>query len=500
MSDYNHGEISPSLSEFLRLSARHNPVGIHLEVLAEHLTPVAACASLTQDGPGYLLESVVGGDTWGRYSIVGFEPEAFVRGAGDRFELVRGEVEEVRLGVDPWAELKQQLRLWNPAPQPGLPRFWGGAVGYVAYDMVRRFEPTVGPALREEGIDDFCFALGGPVVVFDNLKHSIRVVVPARLEASRSAESVYYEASDRIAAVVKRLCEPPPVELLAMPQKHDFAELPSSTFTHESFCDVVRRVQQAIRQGEVFQVVPSQRFTLPSRNEPLLNVYRRLRSLNPSPYMYYLNFPRVRVAGASPETLVRLTDRHAELRPIAGTRPRGRSPEEDERIAAELLRDQKELAEHVMLIDLGRNDLGRVCETGSVELNEQMGIERYSHVMHIVSNVQGVLEQRHDALDLLQSAFPAGTLSGAPKVRAMQLIDAFEPGPRGIYGGAIGYLSYQGNMDMAIAIRTVVERLGRLSVQAGAGIVLDSHPSSEYWETVNKAKAALIACGWNGSY
>jgi anthranilate synthase component 1 len=486
----------PGLDEFRRLAGEATVVPVTGERVCDTLTPVAAFATLVGDGPGFLLESVVGGEKWARFSFVGYEPDVVVRGVGDRFERVRGDEVEVERGVDPWTRLRELLAEYQPPRVDWLPRFWGGAVGYVSYDAVRRFEPTVGVPLPSDatGGYEFGFAVGGTVLVFDNLRQTVRVVVSVRTDrAEAELRAAYEEARRRIDEAFERVAAPAHVRTLEVPGSETGEELPDSSLDEASFRGAVEQIQEHIRAGDIFQAVLSQRFRIPAEDVDLLDVYRAMRVVNPSPYMYLVRLPEVGIAGASPETLVRLEDGVAEVRPIAGTRRRGPSDEEDARIADELLADPKERAEHVMLVDLGRNDLGRVCEPGTVKVTEEMGIERYSHVMHIVSNIAGRLAPEHDGIALLRATFPAGTLSGAPKVRAMQILDELEPEPRGVYGGAVGYIGFGGNLDVAIAIRTIVCRGDALWLQAGAGVVEASEPRAEYEETLHKASAGLVA-------
>lgn len=491
----------PSLKDFTLQAQGATVVPVSTELLADTLTPVLACAKVADGIGGYLLESVVGGEKWSRYSFVGFEPEVILRGAADRLETITAAGLKAQSGVNPWQVLQAELDAWHPPamPTPQLPRFWGGAVGYVGYDAVRSFEPHVGAPSRVGDEWEFCFAIGGTVLIFDNWRQTLRVVVPTRTGVSgESLEASYRRATARIDATLQKLQQPKMLRSLTLtPEAPTHTEpqdsLPASSFDQASYCAAVRRAQEHIRAGDIFQVVLSQRFSVPTTGVDCFDLYRALRVINPSPYMYFLRFPEVSVAGASPETLVRLESGVAEVRPIAGTRPRGRDAAEDGRIELELLADPKERAEHVMLVDLGRNDLGRIAIPGTVRLTESMAIERYSHVMHIVSNVSAKLAPGRGALDVLRATFPAGTLSGAPKVRAMQIIDELEPVRRGLYGGAVGYIGFDGNLDMAIAIRTLVQRGNEISLQAGAGVVEASDPQSEYQETVNKARAGLLS-------
>jgi anthranilate synthase component 1 len=495
-------DVRPTLEAFREQAAGGGVVPVVAEVLADTLTPVEAYGAVGGGEGSFLLESVVGGEKWARYSFVGFSPELIVRGIEDRFERVTpdGAVESEQV-EDPWDRLRQVLAGYRPAAGAdldALPRFWGGAVGYVSYDAVRRFEPTVGqdnPHVPDNY--DFVFAIGGTLLVFDNLRQTLSVVVPARVGSAQQGgadvEQAYRAATARIDDALDRLGQPVRLSRMPPPRRDLAVSVPPSSFSRDDFLAAVERCKEYIRAGDIFQVVLSQRFSVPLGDVDTFDVYRAMRAINPSPYMYFLRFEHARIAGASPETLVRVEDGVAEVRPIAGTRPRGSTPEEDRAIERELFDDPKEIAEHVMLVDLGRNDLGRISVPGSVELTERMVAERYSHVMHITSNVRGRLAPGRDALDVLRATFPAGTLSGAPKVRAMQIIEELEPERRGIYGGAVGYVGFDGNMDVAIAIRTVVEHEGELRVQAGAGIVEASRPEAEYDETVNKARAALLS-------
>lgn len=484
--------LEPDLDAFVALARPGRVVPVSREVVADALTPVAAYATVRDRGrAAWLLESVVGGEKWARYSFVGFDPDRLVRGGGDRFSVWTAEGEHEERGVDPWARLREELARHRPPPTPWLPRFWGGAVGYVSYDAVRRFEPTVGGGPPD---DELAFAIGGAVLAFDGLRQTVRAVVPAFIDDGTDVRAAYQAAGARVDAALDLVARPVPVSPMALPARDPSRTLPPSSFDRASYEDAVAVAQEHIRAGDIFQVVLSQRFRVPAVGVDLFDVYRAMRVVNPSPYMYHLRMPGVGIAGASPETLVRLEGGVAQVRPIAGTRPRGASEAADAATAEELLADPKERAEHVMLVDLGRNDLGRISAPGTVRVTERMTIERYSHVMHIVSNVEGRLRDGADALDVLRATFPAGTLSGAPKVRAMQIIDALEPERRGIYGGAVGYVGFGADtLDVAIAIRTVVQRGDELWLQAGAGIVEASDAGAEYDETVAKARAGLVA-------
>jgi anthranilate synthase component 1 len=452
-------------------------------------TPVSAFLKIHRGPYGFLLESVQGGERWGRFSFLGTEPAQVLRVRGRAVELETPGGSMRRWTTDePLSELKRLLGAYHTVPVPGLPRFVGGAVGYVGYDVVRSLERL--PAVAEDDLllPDLCMLLVQSLLVFDNVAQTIRVVSHAHLEEGVSPDDAYDAAVARIDELVDRLGEPPaaPVPEPAAP-----GEL-RANLTPEAYQQTVARAKEYIRAGDVIQVVLAQRFELPLAAAPF-NVYRCLRTVNPSPYMFYLALDSHALAGASPEVMARVEDGELVVRPIAGTRPRGTGERDDAALAAELAADPKELAEHLMLLDLGRNDVGRVAQVGTVEVTERFAIERYSHVMHLVSNVRGRLEPGRDCFDAFRATFPAGTLTGAPKIRAMEIIEELEPVRRGIYGGAVGYFGYGGSMDTAIAIRSVLMRGGRALIQAGAGIVADSDPEAEHRECVNKARAVVNA-------
>jgi len=494
----------PSREEFAAAATRGNLIPVYRELLADGDTPVSAYAALGADDHSFLLESVVGGETWAAYSFVGVAPRAVLTWrdgtASVRWlEGDRGVATEWAV-ADPTAALAEVMAEWKPVATPGLPRFWGGAVGWIGYDVVRAFEDLPARARPDLDVPALCVVLTDTLVIFDNLRQTIKVVATPYVPNPERAERAYDRAIAKIEAIVARLRAPrlPLAALEPPPPAEDRSAAaagppPPSSFGKAAFCAGVERIKEYVLAGDAFQVVLSQRFSVPRGDVEPLDVYRALRVINPSPYMFHLEFPEARVTGASPETLVRLDGDRVEVRPIAGTRPRGRTPVDDARLAAELAADPKELAEHLMLIDLGRNDVGRVAVVGSVHVPEQMVIERYSHVMHLTSHVEGTLAPGRTWHDVLRAAFPAGTLSGAPKIRAMEIIDELEPHRRGLYGGAVGYVSYGGNMDLAIAIRTLVTIGDTVHVQAGAGIVADSDPEAEWQESVNKARAVLRA-------
>lgn len=480
----------PSFNDFCQLAQKGNLVPVYREIMADMDTPVTAFRKIDDGQHAFLLESIEGGEKWARYSFLGTSPSLIVRSKGSRVEVVRGTSISVEEHLDPTNCLRGLLAGYVPVEVPGLPRFVGGAVGYLGYDMVRHFEELPTDRPDTIGAWDSFFMITDTLLVFDTVKQKIQVVATARTDDGTSLEDTYAEAISRVDKLVEKLRVPVSAKSTTAPS----AEVVGfrSNITQPDFEAAVVRCKEYVRAGDIIQVVLSQRMSGTLTVDPF-DVYRVLRTLNPSPYMFFLRCGDTVVTGASPEVMVRKEADRVELRPIAGTRPRGGTPEEDAQLAEELLTDPKERAEHVMLVDLGRNDLGRVCRTGSVTVSELMVIERYSHVMHIVSNVQGELSDGNDAFDLVRATFPAGTLSGAPKIRAMQIIDELEPVQRGVYGGAVGYVSYSGNMDLAIAIRTLVVKDGRVHLQAGAGVVADSDPAAEWQETVNKAMAVKRA-------
>ncbi len=491
----------PSRDEFVRAAASGNLIAVYRELCADADTPVSAYAALGGGEYSFLLESVVGGATWAAYSFVGVAPRAVVTCRGGTAHATWYDVEgggPPRTAdwptADPVVALSEVMSEFRPAPAPGLPRFWGGAVGWIAYDCVRAFEDLPARHKPELGVPALCMAVTDTVVVFDNLRQTIKIVATAYVPRAERAEAAYDRACARIDDIVARLRGPRPRPKALAPLP-DGAAIPAaiSRFGRLEFETAVDQIKDYILAGDAFQVVLSQRLEVARAGVDPLDVYRSLRVINPSPYMFHLRYPEATITGASPETLVRLDGDTIELRPIAGTRPRGATRADDVRLEDELRADPKECAEHLMLIDLGRNDVGRVAATGSVRVTEQMVIERYSHVMHLVSHVVGTLAPGRAWPDVLRAAFPAGTLSGAPKIRAMEIIDELEPTERGLYGGAVGYVSFTGNMDLAIAIRTLVTVGDTIHVQAGAGIVADSVAAREWEETMSKAGAVLRA-------
>jgi anthranilate synthase component 1 len=480
----------PSREDFIESARRGNLIPVYREILADRLTPVSAFEKIA-DGPGcFLLESVEGGENLARFSFLGADPFLTFRARGRSVTVEEGgETRSIEIpeGGDALDALKELLGRYRFVETPGLPRFCGGAVGFLSYDMVRYFERLPDDTRDDLQVEDCCFLFTDTLLIFDHVKHRCKVLCNARVEGD--AGGAYDRAVAKIEALIARLRTPvlptpTPASAVAMDVQ---ANMSQAAYEH-----AVERCKEYIAAGDAFQVVPSLRFSVRIDACPF-ELYRALRSVNPSPYMYYVDLGKRQVVGSSPEILVTVEDGTVTVRPIAGTRPRGETPNEDARLAEELLTDEKERAEHIMLVDLGRNDIGRVCEYGSVKVDELMVIERYSHVMHIVSNVSGKLAAGNDVFDVTRAAFPAGTLTGAPKVRAMQIIEELEPTRRGLYGGAVGYYSFNGDMDFAIAIRTMLVDGDTAYVQAGAGVVADSVPAMEYRECCNKARALMAA-------
>jgi anthranilate synthase component 1 len=478
-----------SLDEFKDLARRGTFVPVVKELVADLLTPVSAFLKIAEDADyAFLLESVEGGEHVGRYSFLGKDPFLVLRARDGRTTMERAGAVTVseRSFVDTLRSLMADFR--SPFV-PGLPRFTGGAVGYFGYGAASWFEPVLGSlGDASDGADPAGFMMFDTVLAFDHVQHRILIIANARVTADDDLESLYQFACAKIQFLERELERNLSVSRGASARALDFR----SNHSREQFEQQVRTAKEHIAAGDIYQVVLSQRFEADVDADPF-TVYRALRHVNPSPYMYFIRMGHLSVVGSSPEMLVRVEGSHVETHPIAGTRPRGRSEEEDLRLAEELKRNEKERAEHVMLVDLGRNDVGRVCDYGSVRVPQFMGLERFSHVMHLTSVVEGRLAGDRDRLDALVSCFPAGTVSGAPKVRAMQIIRELEPSGRGLYAGAVGYLDFAGNLDFCIAIRTVVMSGGKAFVQAGAGIVMDSNPTAEYEETRDKARALVRA-------
>ncbi|HEY4302073.1 MAG TPA: anthranilate synthase component I [Candidatus Didemnitutus sp.] len=469
-------QVTPTREHFLSLCGQGNLIPVATELLADLETPVSAFAKLRGAEPAFLLESVEGGEHVSRYSFIGCNPRRIITAApGD---------------PDPLGLIQAELARYRPVSVPGLPPFTGGAVGYLGYEFIHGVEPTVPLAARDDlQVPMMWFMLCDSLVVFDRARQTMRLIVNARIDGP--PDDAYRAALAELERLNAALARPSGLQPAVFADSGRI-EVPPGNCTRGQFEKMVDDTKEYIRAGDIFQIVLSQRFSRPFRASPL-DLYRALRTVNPSPYMFILETGEFALVGASPEVHVRLTGRTAEIRPIAGTRPRGRTSDEDLALESELLADDKERAEHLMLVDLARNDLGRVCDYGSVKVPEYMVIERYSHVMHIVSQVEGQLAPNRSAFDLMRATFPAGTVSGAPKIRAMQLIAQMEGNQRGTYAGALGYFGYDGNLDSCITLRTAMLKDGMVHVQAGAGLVADSVPASEYQETINKASALFKA-------
>ena len=481
----------PSFEEFANMAQRGNLIPVYREILADVETPVSVLIKLQEKDHVYLLESVEGGEKWGRYSFLGTDAGVIFRVRGAEVIITeKGRVTKRAHNGNPMQYLRDLLGRYQPVFVPGLPRFYGGAVGYLGYDMVRYFEKLPGGQNDDLGLDESVFVVSDSMMIFDNIRHTIKVVACAFTEDAESLEESYAASCSKIEEMIKLLSQP------ATHQEKDAEDAGDVSFTSnmtkEQYEAVVEKAKEYITAGDIIQVVLSQRFQTGCQSNPV-DLYRALRFVNPSPYLFFLKLGDATLIGSSPEVMVRLEEQTMELRPIAGTRKRGKTEQEDRQLSDELLSDEKERAEHVMLVDLGRNDLGRVAETGSVQVNQYMVVEKYSHVMHLVSNVRAQLLRGRDAFDVLAATFPAGTLTGAPKIRAMEIIDELEPLKRGTYGGAVGYFSFSGNMDFCITIRTILLKDGQIYIQAGAGIVYDSVPEKEHQESLNKARAMLQA-------
>lgn len=465
--------IHPSQEAYEKLARDHDLIPVYKEILADTETPVSVLQRFADSKNAFLLESLEGGETWGRYSFVGVDPEVLL------------EIEHQPGAKSNLAEIRHVYRGLRVAEIEGLPRFFGGAVGFIGYEAISEFERMPEPKATTGGtVLESLFLNANRIIVFDNVRQTVKIVICTYPGRESSSAEAYQNAVTQVGDIEERIAEPLPSKSVSRFPPVDF----KSNMEHDGYTQIVKRAKEYIVAGDIIQAVLSQRFCAQTELPPI-QIYRALRLLNPSPYMFLVKVGDHSLVGSSPEVMVRLTGNRVELRPIAGTRPRGATEQEDRKLADELLSDEKEKAEHVMLVDLGRNDVGRVAEPGSVQITEYMVIERYSHVMHLVSHVEGILRKEFDAYDVIKATFPAGTLSGAPKIRAMEIIHELEKEPRGTYGGAVGYVSYSGNMDLAITIRTLDIRGDRVSVQAGAGIVYDSDPDLEYEETCHKAQA-----------
>ncbi|RKY31552.1 MAG: anthranilate synthase component I [Candidatus Omnitrophota bacterium] len=496
----------PGLKEFLKLSKKANVVPVYKDVSADLDTPVSTFLKIKKNDYAFLLESVEGQEKIARYSLMGSNPNLIFRSKANNIELIyadrkkRGSApvknRERFIGrTDPLSELRKVMNYFKPAVVNGLPRFFGGFVGYVSYDMVRFFEKLPDKNRDDLKLPDAIFILTNNILVFDHMKHKIKiidnVIIPGNHKkySKNALRRLYNQAVRDIENVHKELKKP-----LSNSKEDTKKSLKaikiSSNFKKKKFMEIVRKAKDYIRKGDIIQVVLSQRLKAKIQRKPF-DIYRKLRSLNPSPYMFYLKLKEVTLIGSSPEMLVRCEGGIVQTRPIAGTRPRGKTEKEDQRLEAELCKDKKEAAEHIMLVDLGRNDLGRISKPGKVRVSEFMKVEKYSHVMHLVSEVTGVLNKKYDSFDVLRACFPAGTVSGSPKIRAMEIIEELENIKRNLYAGCVGYFSFSKNMDTCITIRTIVIQGNRAYIQAGAGIVADSKPEKEYYESMSKASALL---------
>jgi anthranilate synthase component 1 len=484
----------PPLAEFRNLAADVQMAPVWRRLVSDALTPVSAFHRLDDGGPACLFESVIGGEKVGRYSFLGVGPFMQLSATRNEVTIETADGKETFTADDPLKSLRDRLAQITAVHPPGLPPFIGGAIGYAAYDIVRYVEDLPHAPHDDRQLPDLSFAFFDRIVVFDNVSKTMFVVAMARLDKfAGDADAAYLDAQQRVDELVDKLSAP----CRLLPQEDidtsgDATLDYQSNFTPEAFTAAVEKCVEYIRAGDIFQVVFSQRVETQIESDPF-EIYRTLRVVNPSPFMFFLRTPQTTLVGSSPEIMCRVMDGLVTVRPLAGTRRRGETEEQDQALAEELLADPKERAEHVMLVDLGRNDVGRVAQFGSVKLSDVMSIERYSHVMHITSNVTGQLRPGTDAFDALEACLPAGTVSGAPKVRAMQIIDEIEPHRRGPYAGAVGYIDYNGNMDTCIALRTIVVQGNKAYVQAGAGIVADSQADAEYQETLNKARGLLKA-------
>lgn len=489
----NQVPVKPSAEEFVELAQAGNVVPVYAQLAADFETPVSAFLKLRDGKNAFLFESAESTDASGRWSIVGSQPRWIFTSRGDEVTIERGgKVETRNREGDVLDEVQRLMSGYKPVTHGDAPPFFGGAVGYVGYDAAQQFEPTISKCPEDDlKLPESIFFLADTLVVFDHKLRRLLVVANAMLDEASSPDEAYALAVGRIGAVIGMLDRPlhvSPLNGLADIK----APVPRSNTTQAEYEEMVLKAKDYIAAGDAFQVVPSQRFEVDFEGCNI-DLYRALRHINPSPYMFVYETPEFSLVGSSPEVHVRSVDGRIDIRPIAGTRWRGKTPEEDDALADDLLADEKECAEHVMLIDLARNDVGRISETGTVSVDDQMIVERYSHVMHIVSNVSGLLSPEHSSYDVLRSTFPAGTVSGAPKIRAMQIINSLEKNKRGTYSGAVGYFGWDGNHDSCIALRTCVLKEDKVYIQAGAGVVADSDPTYEYNETVNKAAAMMRA-------
>jgi anthranilate synthase component 1 len=490
----------PDRKTFLKLSQDYNLIPVYKKISADLDTPVSAYLKIREKNKeSFLLESVEGGERVARYSFLGASASLVFKSKSNLIQIYdRIEKKNIKFKTekDPLDEIKKIMQKFKPVKINELGRFWGGMVGYISYDMVRFFEELADKNYDELALPDSIFILTDSLLIFDHLEHTIKIVALVYIKNKKNIFRLYDEATKKIDKLHKKLLSPIHYKK-RIPPKNNFKF--TSNFKKEEFCKMVRRAKRYIKEGEIIQVVVSQRFKTGIKGIDPFDIYRNLRSINPSPYMYFLNFSEAILIGSSPEMLVRCEDGLIQTRPIAGTRPRGKNEEEEKRLAEELLNNPKEKAEHLMLVDLARNDLGRVSQMGKVEVKEFMTLEKYSHVMHIVSEVRARLKKGKDIYDVLRASFPAGTVSGSPKIRAMEIIEELENTKRGPYAGCVGYFGFSGNMDTCITIRTIIIKDNFAYIQAGAGIVADSQPEQEYYESLNKAKALMEAIKKVGS-
>ena len=480
----------PDFEDFLKKAESGNLIPVYREILADEDTPVSAFRKIDDSRYSFLLESIEGGEKWARYSFLGSNPSIVFQCKGRYVEVIESGKTTVYKDVDdPLKIVEHIMARYKPVVVEGLPRFYGGMVGYLGYDMNRHIEKLPDMTHDDLNVYDTVLIMTDTILIFDNLRHNIKVVSNVDLSAIPDPHRAYTKATERIEEIVQRLRIPKEPRII---EEGDQPVEVNSNFLKSDYLESVAKAIDHIVAGEAIQIVLSQRFEMDIEANPF-DLYRGLRVINPSPYMFFLKLDTMTLAGSSPEVLVRLEEEQIELRPIAGTIPRGNTPREDDLLSLELLSDPKERAEHIMLVDLGRNDVGRIAKIGSVEVNELMVIEKYSHVMHIVSNVRGILEKGRNCFDVFRACFPAGTVSGAPKVRAMEIIEELEPTKRGPYAGAIGYFGYSGNMDLGITIRTLMIQNGKIYLQVGGGIVADSIPEKEYEETRRKAMGMVKA-------
>ena len=483
--------ISLTLENFKRHLKDANLVPIYREINLDFDNPLSVLNKINKNKHCFLLESSNGPEKWSQYSFIGFNPKMIIQSYGDKIETIFEDGKKISEFGSPIKKLKKVMSQFKPAKVKNLPRFYGGLVGFFSYEIIRQIENLPPPKLRDTNFPDCCFMLTDSVIIFDNISKRAKIVINVHIKNKKEYKKSYSSALksiDKIEKMLNDAMQTPYKEKTASKKKLKI----KSNFKRDDFLKSVKKIKAYVKKGDVIQTVISQRWSAQYKDNPI-NLYRALRTLNPSPYMFYIKISKSYIVGASPEVLVRLDKRKVESRPIAGTRPRGSDEKKDKLNEQDLLKDPKELAEHIMLVDLARNDLSKVCTFGTVKVNEMMTVEKYSHVMHIVSNVEGNLKRSKDAFDVFSACFPAGTLSGAPKIRAMEIINELEPNNRGPYGGSVGYFGFSGNMDMSITIRSFYLEDKKLFFQAGAGIVADSKPTNEFNETVSKSQAMLNA-------